>query len=305
VLNRGLRRTLARLRGSPGVRYISTRAELDGVIEHARQQSLISDDHLRRALASFHFVADRALPDDPFSAEYHHAQMCLYAEIAGRDGYSVANEASVFDLESAKHVPFPYATRSAATVGDQLIAQGFLIRTMALPPGARILEFGPGWGNTTVHLAQMGYHVTAVDVEQAFLDLIRYRTRELPEQVLLVRSDMLEYSAEEKFDAVVFFESFHHCADHLRLLARLDQLTTADGIVVFAAEPIGDFPDPWGVRLDGMSVWSIRRHGWLELGFDIRYFTEALARFGWTATRHRLEGCALADVIVTRKASTG
>jgi hypothetical protein len=36
-----------------------------------------------------------------------------------------------------------------------------------------------------------------------------------------------------------------------------------------AAEPItDDFGEPWGLRLDGMSAWSIRKHGWLELGFQ-------------------------------------
>jgi hypothetical protein len=32
-------------------------------------------------------------------------------------------------------------------------------------------------------------------------------------------------------------------------------------------------------------VWSSRTYGWLELGFDTRYFDVALARTGWRCRR--------------------
>ena len=42
------------------------------------------------------------------------------------------------------------------------------------------------------------------------------------------------YSAE--FDAVVFFESFQRCGDHLKLLRSLERLVAPDGVVVFGGE---------------------------------------------------------------------
>ena len=61
----------------------------------------------------------------------------------------------------------------------------------------------------------------------------------------------------------------------------------------------------WTIRgareLDGLSVWSSRTHGWLELGFDVGYFDRALSRTGWTGRRVRLGAhTAEPDVIVAR-----
>lgn len=59
------------------------------------------------------------------------------------------------------------------------------------------------------------------------------------------------------------------------------------GRVYFGGEPITDgFPVPWGLRLDGESLWAIRKHGWLELGFTESYFVKALERTGWAVTKH-------------------
>jgi cyclopropane fatty-acyl-phospholipid synthase-like methyltransferase len=46
---------------------------------------------------------------------------------------------------------------------------------MGLPSGASILEFGAGWGNTSIELAKVGYNVTAVDIEANFVELINLR----------------------------------------------------------------------------------------------------------------------------------
>jgi hypothetical protein len=79
-----------------------------------------------------------------------------------------------------------------------------------------------------------------------------------------------------------------------------------DGVVLFASEPVQDLDYPWGPRLDGLSVWSSRTHGWLELGFDHAYFDRALARTGWSARRDRLgPGAGETDVIVARAAPGG
>ena len=82
------------------------------------------------------------------------------------------------------------------------------------------------------------------------------------------------------FDAVLFYESFHHCSDHRGLIAKLAGILNSGGKIFFAAEPIFDgFPVPWGVRVDGESLWAIRQNGWLELGFQESYFVRTLLRF--------------------------
>ncbi len=247
-------------------------------------------------------------PPNPFSDEYRAWTWELYRHISGRESYDVANESSPFDLEAATACPFPYATGSARTVGRDLIARGHVLRTigeMGLGAGSRAVEFGPGWGNLTADLTASGIDVTAVEVDDDFRTLLRRRYAG-PGRLEIAALDMLAFAADVPYDVAVFFESFHHCADHLAMLRRLHDIVSAEGFVVFASEPVHDMPFPWGPRLDGLSVWSSRTYGWLELGFRKGYFAEALARTGWWGTRKRLgTGDGELDVIVaTRLAET-
>ena len=149
-------------------------------------------------------------------------------------------------------------------------------------------------------LATMGVDVTVVEIGEDFVEFLQRQTRHL-DNVTIVHGDMLTFEADEPFDAALFFESFHHCADHQQMLRRLHDIVAPSGQVMFAAEPIDNFPFPWGLRLDGMSLWSTRRYGWLELGFETRYFVEALARNGWLSHSHRARAASpLAHVVVAR-----
>lgn len=286
------------------MKYINNIQQLDIEIAKADERGQISDDQLRLALSEFCYIVDKDLPKDPYSREYFEAQMELYLAISGRSQYTIANEHSPFDFEALKNNPFPYCTKSPNTVGEQLIAFGFLIRAMNLAPDSRIVEFGPGWGNTTLHFAQMGYEVTAVDCEDSFLNLIKYRTQNLVNPVKTIKSDMLDFTTNIKYNAAVFFECFHHCMNHLQLLENLHNFIADDGLIAFAAEPIvNDFLYPWGLRLDGMSVWSIRKFGWLELGFDTSYFFRTLLMLGWSPKRYRSDVSHYADVIIAKKSN--
>ncbi len=266
---------------------LTTLDDLDAKLQECDTAAQVSDDALREVFRTFRMDFSAELPADPFDPAYAAAQMRIYERVAGRR-YELGNEASVLDVEQAVRRPFPYATGSCVTAGHHLSAIGLLLRTMQLAPGARVLEFGPGWGNTTMALAQLGFDVTAVDIEPRFCELIRRRAAQLGVPVTVVNGDFFWVeSARERFDAVVFFECFHHCSDHLRLLRALHGAITEDGHVYFGSEPIlTEYPVPWGVRMDGKSLWAIRNFGWLELGFREEYFRHALHRAGWAAKRH-------------------
>lgn len=264
---------------------VKTVSELDSWIERANRAGEQSDDAMRQIFSQFEFDIEIDMPKDPYSPEYRDAQMAMYSLISGRKSYeSLAQEETPFDHGEALRRPFPYATQSSNTVGEQLMLQGMLIRKLALRPGARVVEFGPGWGNLTLELAKMGMKVTAVDVYPGFSRLLASRAQQLGLEIEIVTADMLQYRAQEPFEAAVFFESFHHCSDHQQMLRNLRAMVRDDGIVAFGAEPIGSLPYPWGLRLDGMAVWSIRRFGWLENGFTEAYFLEVLRRTGWRPT---------------------
>jgi protein-L-isoaspartate O-methyltransferase len=228
-----------------------------------------------------------AVPADPFGVEYRDFQMRLYERLSAR-AYDPRNEITKFDVEAADRTPFPFSSGSCRTAGFFTMGMGFLLQTLDVEPGARVVEFGPGWGNTTIAMAMTGLEVTAVDIGSDFCELLRRRGKRQCVNITVVNADfMWAETVREPFDAAVFFESFHQCSDHMRLLNALRTAVKPDGRVYFAAEPIlPDFPLPWGLRMDGESLWAIRSNGWMELGYNERYFREALARTGWAATKH-------------------
>ena len=104
---------------------------------------------------------------------------------------------------------------------------------------------------------------------------------------------------EDKFDAILFFESFHHSFDHFATIAHCRDRLATGGKIVFAAEPITNaFAIPWGVRLDGMSLWSIRKSGWLELGFREDYFIDAMRRSGFRVQKYHYPITDLGTIFV-------
>ena len=268
------------------MQVIRNTRELDAKIEECNRAEAQSDDAMRAVFGSFRMDPPGGLPPDPLSEAYRRAQLALYRDVAGRD-YDTANEVTAFDIDAALRRPFPFSTGSAVTTGEQLMAVGWLIRATALPPGSRIVEFGPGWGNTTLALARLGHHVTVVDIEPHFCELLRRRAAQDGVEIEVVNDDFLwAERCGRRFDAALFYECFHHCADHLRLLRALREAVVPEGRVFFAGEPITrDFPMPWGLRLDGNSLWAIRKNGWLELGFRDDYFAGALAECGWHGLR--------------------
>jgi len=281
---------------------VRTLDQLDERLRFLDAAWAVSDDELRRGFATFRMELDQQMPENPFSDEYRAAVFDLYEWLHGKP-YTATNEFTPFDVDACANAPFPYATHSGVTVGNHLIAVGHVIRTLNLPAGSRVLEFGPGWGNTTLALAQMGHHVTAVDIGQNFVDLITIRAarQNVAIEVLLGDFTMI-HQLEGTYDAVLFFESFHHCSDHLDLLSGLDRVVAPGGRVLFAAEPVYEsWPVPWGLRFGGEALWAIRKNGWLELGFRRSYFLEALERYGWNAERVDCPETNAGEIFVGRR----
>jgi 2-polyprenyl-3-methyl-5-hydroxy-6-metoxy-1,4-benzoquinol methylase len=266
------------------LRYIHTIEEIDEVFAEATRLASVSDAACRGLLESVRFEPDIALPSDPDSPEYRRVQMGLYELISGQSDYRPqVNELLDIDFDQLMARPHPYWSRNSQVVGQQLMAIGCMIRAMDMSGGESILEFGPGSGTSTLEFAKMGHPVTAVDLNPLYTRVVDARARQLGLTIDTVCSEMLAYEPGRRFDRIVFYECFHHCSDHLRLMGRLDGLLNPGGTVVFAGEPIDDaFPWPWGLRMDGISLWCIRTAGWLELGFQAKYFTRSMARHGWT-----------------------
>ena len=265
--------------------------ELDRKIAECDAAEAVSDDAMRAVFETFRMELRGSTSKDPFSEDYRLAQMELYRQIVGLP-YSTDHEATIFDVDSATTQPFPFNTRSTATAGDYFMSIGHVLKTMALPQGVRVLEFGAGWGFTSLWLAQLGHQVTVVDIERRYCDLIHRRGAREGVSIETINADFFWVeSCDRQFDAVLFFGCFHHCDDHIRFLAALKKVVAPEGRIFFADEPIvPDFPIPWGLRMDGCSLWGIRKQGWMELGFRDDYFRQALGRSGWFGRKIAVSG---------------
>lgn len=295
-----------------GIRRLDSLVELDDFLDTcmAGAPEVTPQALARMSKAYLRLPASISIPADPFSQEYERAQDDLYALIAGK-AYDHANESTGFEFEKAKDDFFPYNTGSGAFVGEQLMSHGFLLKHMDLPKGARVVEFGAGWGNLTLHLAMMGCRMTAVELNRPSIALMAHRAGLHGRTIEFAEQDMVEFSrtTKERFDAAVFVASFHHARGHQELIRNLGRLVKEDGAVYFASEPVPPvggpaLPYPWGLRMDAPSLYYVRRHGWLELGFGAAYFRSLLARNGWDCRTVLSEIWGLGDLqIATRRKS--
>ncbi|WP_199539939.1 class I SAM-dependent methyltransferase [Paraburkholderia kururiensis] len=247
---------------------------------------------------------------DPYSDEYIERIKVVHEEIIGKKHQSEFEGLPRLNPEYEKQWAYPWGTRDAATVARALIAYGFLIKIADLSPNARILEVGCGMGSLTWNLAKMGYRVDALDPNKGQCDCVVEMTKDLtvpPQIIVATLNQWLETRPRDyKYDAVIFFESFHHVMDHQSCLLRLthDGHIEDDAKIFLAAEPIFDrvcdlLPYPWGPRLDGESLRAMRRWGWLELGFTRDYITNLLKRVGMAADHFETEAAMpLSQIIV-------
>ena len=126
-------------------------AEID-LIDRLLKEDL---DGYHKALNNF-WVDIQPSGAAPASDEYMRWVMDTYALIANRSSYEMSNEETDYDLDTSVRTPAPYQSGNAKMIGDMLMAVGHVIHAMELKSGSSILEFGFGWGNTTVQLAMPG-----------------------------------------------------------------------------------------------------------------------------------------------------
>ena len=258
-------------------------------------EDVVPHDELRQILGSFFLDPPVMRENDPFSADYRQGVLNLYEQIFGKP-YDATDEGLDINTEHELAWGWPYGTQSGPTIGGFLIAYGFLIKTMNLVRGARVLEIGCGTGALTMHLAKSGYRVTSLEVNASNVELVNRMTAGYPVRPQVVLGDAAVFQTDERYDVIIFFESLHHFIEHEEFLRRCISWLTDDGMIAFCAEPIvsedsSHLAYPWGLRLDGESLRAMHKFGWIELGFRQSYFDQLMERVGLIPSSIKRDSC--------------
>src|ERR1700694_891953 len=117
---------------------------------------------------------------------------------------------------------------------------------------------GVGFGNTALQIGHSGYDATVLDIEKKHLEIVSERFEREGMNVRCLHMQFMDIAKlDERFDAIVFYECFHHCIDHPQLLLILRERLTAGGVIIFAGETINEIlPYAWGLNPTGQGIWS-------------------------------------------------
>jgi SAM-dependent methyltransferase len=125
--------------------------------------------------------------------------------------------------------------RSMAERGQDIHGEATFVSDLLAPP-ARVLDAGCGTGRVAVRLAELGYDVVGVDVDESMLDQARAAAPELDWRL----GDLASFDLGERFDVVLV------AGNTIPLLE--------PGTLLDACERLGDHLTPGGVVVCGYGL---------------------------------------------------
>ncbi|MFD3661905.1 class I SAM-dependent methyltransferase [Streptomyces sp. NPDC058659] len=159
----------------------------------------------------------------------------LFAPSADRWSEGGAGWWDGFYADRDKPVPFFVAKPDENLVS--YVEQGLL------PVGGKALDLGCGPGRNALHLASLGFDVTAVDLSPAAIAWAEERAREAgAESVRFVCGDAFAAPLDGPYDLVYDSGCFHHLPPHRRVsyLALLDRVLAPGGHFALSAFAAGE-----------------------------------------------------------------
>ncbi|MGI0149960.1 MAG: class I SAM-dependent methyltransferase [Thermoplasmata archaeon] len=127
---------------------------------------------------------------------------------------------------------WPRAVHRELVVTERVVEIPFVLRSLRLPPGSRVLDVGSRWSVLPLHLVALGYRAVAVDLDEVLLG------RSGPD---LVKADLRAPPFRpDSFDAAVMVSTLEHVGigwydartdidDDLRMMRELRTLVKPGG----------------------------------------------------------------------------
>lgn len=77
----------------------------------------------------------------------------------------------------------------------------FLTSIFMLPEGSAILDIPCGTGRHSIELAKMGYHLTAVDISETFINALKKKVAEQKLNIEIIKGNVITLNLQGSFDA--------------------------------------------------------------------------------------------------------
>ena len=219
---------------------------------------------------------------DPFSEAYVDQQLELYKELSGREFNQSINELSPFALGPHIEAVNPYNHPNPAELAMHVQRLSKAFRKAGIKLNGHLLDMGCGWGLSSEVAAYLGLQVTGVDISLDFVALVNARAERSGWRIKAVQSTFDDYLPETAHDAVLFYECLHHAVRPWTVLQKMaDSLSLPDGRLILAGEPFNNiWWKNWGLRLDALSIYCIRKFGWFESGWSLDFMAAVFERVG-------------------------
>lgn len=239
---------------------------------------------------------------DPFGEDYVCEQLKLYEEISGHPYNVHIDEKSTIDIASHLAAPNPYNHPDPSGLATHLQRLSRVFRYAKVARGGILLDMGCGWGLSSEVAAYLGLTVRAIDVNLDFVELVNRRASAGGRAISATLSAFEDFSLEEAADIALFYECFHHAVRPWAVLDRVRDNLKDRGRVAFAGEPINSAWWPhWGLRLDALSIYCIRKFGWFESGWSLEFLQNMLLRTGFVPVVYTDADPEIGPVIIGTK----
>lgn len=254
-------------------------------------------------MSKFNYIPSTKINQDldPFSREYMNSQLRLYRELTGRLPDQTSTELTNFDINAHINSANPYGSRDVTYISKHINSITKALNLANLPSAANILDVGSGWGLSSEVMAYCGASVTGVDINPRFVELNNKRARKLNIDIKAINSSFDDFNTDNKFDAVFFYECLHHSITPWSVIEKYKTFLNDNGALILSGEPVNNFWwKNWGLRLDAMSVYCIRKHGWFESGWSHEFLIKMLHDSNFSVEHHRGVGIGGSDIYVSR-----
>lgn len=124
-----------------------------------------------------------------------------------------------------------------------------LARVAGLGPDSRVLEIGPGTGQLTLPLAELGCRVTAVELGDAMAAVARRRLRDHPRVDVRVAEFESWPLPEEPFDLVVCATAFHWIDPEVRMVKAARALRPGGRLALVLTEHVAGGTEEFFARV--------------------------------------------------------